>query len=134
LENNPYWFLLIPPGSRNLSWLNGISCTSPKSCTAVGSFATGSRCAITLGLCSDIPLAVHWNGTRWSIQHAPAGGTLSSTQCPTGHGCSAGGVFNAVSCLSRTACIAVGSFINLDGTQRVLSEKWNGTAWTALGT
>jgi hypothetical protein len=42
--------------------LNGVSCPSSISCTAVGYYFPGS---------GRQALAEHWNGTAWSIQHTP---------------------------------------------------------------
>jgi hypothetical protein len=38
---------------------------------------------------------------------------------------------NAVSCVSATACTAVGTF---NPSQETLVESWNGTAWSAVPT
>ena len=67
--------------------LNGVSCTAPTNCTAVGS-AESSTVARQL--------AYVWNGTAWAAQRLPAPGA-------------ADGLLNAVSCTSATTCTAVGS-------------------------
>ena len=90
--------------------LNGVSCTSPTACTAVGFYG------------SDQPLAERWDGTNWTVQPTPS---------PAG---SSGVVLNGVSCTSATACIAVGDTSNTDAhgvsTGLPLAEVWDGTSWT----
>jgi hypothetical protein len=78
-------------------------------------------------------LVEHWNGVGWSTEQAPAGGTLTASQCPSAYGCSAGGDLDGIACVSATTCTAVGSFTNLDGTQQTLTERWNGVTWTVQG-
>ena len=75
-----------PAGSAN-SALNGVSCATAHKCTAVGyvNASGGTR-----------PLAEHWNGSTWAIQH---------TQRPPG---SYFNYLNAVSCPSTRSCTAVG--------------------------
>ncbi len=96
-----------PPGTTD-SYLNGISCSSPVACTAVGvSFNSSSRGLI---------LAERWNGKTWAIQKTPV---------PPGYD----SVFYAVSCPSATACVAVGH-----GRSGPLAARWNGRTWTLLRT
>jgi hypothetical protein len=102
------WTIQPTPTSASLgAFLNGISCTSPNACTAVGNNSDGQV------------LAERWDGTSWSIQPmpAPAGAQISS--------------LNGVSCTSAKACTAVGgvadSSFNPLGT---VAEQWNGTTWT----
>ncbi len=42
--------------------LNGVSCTSPSSCMAVGEFT---------GIGNEMTLAEAWNGTSWSVVKTP---------------------------------------------------------------
>jgi hypothetical protein len=37
-----------------------------------------------------------------------------------------------VSCVSATACTAVGEYANRAGSVRTLVESWNGTAWSVV--
>jgi hypothetical protein len=85
--------------------LTGVSCTSNKNCTAVGSVSNKS-----VG-------AEGWNGSRWSLQ-----GILTDE---ASHGVS----LNAVSCSSRTACIAVGDNASDEDIGRAWA-RWNGSRWT----
>jgi hypothetical protein len=88
--------------------VNAVSCASASACTAVGTYSNGTM---------NVMLAERWNGTRWSIQHpsSPSGSQASTLA--------------GVSCVSATACTAVGNYNN--GTTRVaLAEGWNGTKWS----
>ncbi|MGO9559239.1 MAG: hypothetical protein ACLPQS_08750 [Acidimicrobiales bacterium] len=87
---------------------NGVSCTSSKSCEAVG---TSYDAALAM-----VPLAERWDGTSWTIQPTADPGSSST------------GVWDAVSCYSSDDCVAVGS-VNKSATQSGLIEKWDGTKW-----
>ena len=93
--------------------LAGVSCSSSRSCTAVGGVATA------LGA-----LAEQWNGSAWSIR---------PTVDPT---VSLNDSLSGVSCSSSTACVAVGSFqqdrSNASPVQLV--QEWDGSRWTAVNT
>jgi hypothetical protein len=96
------------------SLLFDVSCASPRSCTAVGSFVTRSG--------SALPLVERWNGTRWSIQR-----TTNPSQANGDRVSYLGGV----SCASTTTCTAVGHSGNSAGTSgAALTERWNGAGWT----
>src|ERR1022692_4139833 len=98
--------------------LDGVSCTSPRACTAVGS----SNYARSL--------AESWNGKKWTIQRTPR---------------PSGAVYrlmflNSVSCTSRTACTAVGEsetglpYKGKNITYLALAERWNGRKWAVQRT
>ncbi len=94
------------PASTELS---GVSCLSTSDCIAVGVAyvnATGN----------SIPVVEHWNGTSWSIERTPI--PLLND---------GGGALSGVSCVSSSACIAVGSF-GPEGSP--LAERWNGSSWS----
>jgi hypothetical protein len=86
--------------------LEGVSCASRRDCMAVGAWdseRTGNAGA----------LAESWNGTTWSIQPvAEFAGRIVSE-------------FVAVSCVSSTACVAVGS-----AGKETISGRWDGTTWS----
>jgi hypothetical protein len=110
--NGTEWSLQEPPaptGSKG-SGLLGVSCTSSTACTAVGYYENSSG--------QDVPLAEKWNGTTWSLQEPSV---------PTG---SKGSELIGVSCMSSTACTAVGYYENSSGQDVPLAEKWNGTTWS----
>jgi hypothetical protein len=135
------------------SFLNGVACTSPSACTAVGSSSLVTT------------LAERWDGTRWRVQPTPnpAGGQnifLASVACPTSSACTAFGLnltgsglpftlaerwngrtwriqptpgvvtvdlgFPGVACPTSSACFAVASYSN-NGPHLTLAEQWNRT-------
>lgn len=97
--------------------LVGVSCTSPKACTAVGSYN------------ADASLVERWNGSVWKVQ--PTSYPRTSIY--------AGTFLNGVSCSSSTACVAVGESNTLRGFShaydtRSLAERWNGRIWSIEST
>jgi hypothetical protein len=90
------------PEELGASDLYGVSCTSPTSCTAVGTFLNTSYVYTTL--------AEVWNGTAWTIQTTPN---------PTGRESSQ---LLGVSCIPG-ACTAIGD------SGATLAEVWNGATW-----
>jgi hypothetical protein len=117
-----------PVGARG-SFLNAVSCTPQAGgpaftasantvCIAVGS-ATGRHIggpAFTASAERQVAMAHGWDGTRWSIEQVavPADSKKSG--------------LTGLSCTSRSACIAVGSFTNRRGTFPLI-ESWSGTRW-----
>jgi len=90
------------------SVLAGLSCPSPRACTAAGSGNTASR---------STPLAERWDGTRWRIQPTPL---------PAG---AVEAAFGAVSCSSPRACTAVGNAFIPGQREVALAERWGGGHW-----
>jgi hypothetical protein len=113
---NPYG---ANPGPRAASSLTGVSCTSARSCIAVGFFNPPSGP-------SDVStqlLAEHWNGSTWAVQDAPLRAGTKNDR------------FNAVSCHSATACTATGFTGSEDSSATsTLAERWNGRTWTIAST
>jgi hypothetical protein len=108
-----------PVGADQLS-LAGVSCISPASCTAVGSYTEGFGHAST-----TFPLAEYWNGSTWAIQATPS----PSSAVDSG--------LSAVSCTSATSCTAVGSYRSSAAhplPTLTLAEYWNGSTWTIQST
>ena len=99
------------PAGAMSSALNGVSCTSSKACTAVGSYALGAGCSTFQPPCSGPPLIEHWNGISWSIQRIPNPGVATYT------------LLNVVSCGSPTACTAVGNYLVDGGAEVTLVER-----------
>jgi hypothetical protein len=93
----------VPAGGSG-AVLTAVSCSSAAACTAVGRYYAGPDLR---------PMAVGWNGSAWHIEHVPV--PVDTSQ----------GALSAVSCPLVTACLAVGSI-----GESVLTERWNGTAWT----
>jgi hypothetical protein len=116
--NGSGWTIRNPPmPSASIDGdLSGVSCTSANDCTAVGYYIKArSRTAW--------PLADRWDGTQWHIERTPV---------PTGAG---DGKFedtqlSAVSCSSRSSCLAVG--VSLVKGSRSLAERWDGQRWSII--
>lgn len=89
--------------------LNSVSCASPTFCTAVGWFNNGTDWP---------PLVETWNGSAWSVSAlpTPTSGTNYS--------------LNSVSCVSTTACTAVGR--SNSSIDRTFVMSWNGSAWSVV--
>jgi hypothetical protein len=106
------WLQQSTPSPAGLvtSVMNGVSCPTVASCTAVGSYTDGS---------GEHPLAeASAQGTNWTLQSVPV---------PVG---SSAGELNAVVCRTKSSCVAVGDDISGSG-QQALSEVWNGSSWAA---
>jgi hypothetical protein len=100
------WTSQIMPKPKSTN-INGISCSAAASCEAVGNQSNGV---------SQVPMAEHWNGLGWAIQNTPAPAEISS------------GFLLAVSCASKTSCVAAGD-VTKSGKERTLAEVWNGKIW-----
>jgi hypothetical protein len=94
-----------------------VSCGSPVRCVAVGDYNTAGSSSVTL------PFAEAWNGTKWTpvLPPKPPGTPqLDSLQ--------------SVSCGSATACVAVGTYENVNAKRQIvqgaLAYAWNGTGRT----
>ena len=91
--------------------LSGVSCASATDCLAVGDVA-----AAFLSPTSSVkPLVEHWNGTDWSIVATPKLTGVSEA------------ILSGVSCVTATACFAVGA-----SDAGPLTERWNGSRWTIV--
>lgn len=98
------------PAGAQYTFLDGVSCSSPSFCMAVGS--TNNPAAA---------LTETWNGSSWTIvSAAPDPGAT-------------GDAFYDVSCASAGSCIAVGSSIQ-GGLTVPLVETWNGANWSIVPT
>jgi hypothetical protein len=96
----------VPAGTVSAG-LSGVSCLSPRACTAVGEFfGSGQR---------ELALAERWDGTRWRVQPVPGpaaarqGSELSAVSCPSAHRCFAVGQYFTRSGSVALACTAVGT-------------------------
>lgn len=94
--------------------IDGVSCASSTSCTAVGSAAAGPEGP------AGVAAAEHWDGTTWSPQ---------TVQQPHNE---VDRFLTSVSCTSSKACTAIGSqTVDIGNTSdtRGLVERWNGRRW-----
>jgi hypothetical protein len=112
--NGSTWSLQTAPSPAEGSAQNAmlaVSCPSSTSCVAVGEAASK-------------PVAERWNGTEWSLTTAP--------QLPAG---ATGAKLAGISCPSSTLCIAAGDSYEAGlGSEKALSERWNGSSWSILAT
>ena len=113
--NGRKWAIQRTPNRSSPSggtYLDGVSCASRTACTAVGFVGDET---IPEG---DVSLAERWNGKNWVIQRTPDPPGTNNTN------------LNGVSCVSRTACTAVGYAANSTGVGAIsLAERWNGRNW-----
>jgi hypothetical protein len=101
----------IPAPAGRVSYLGGVSCSSPADCTAVG--YAGDR----LGT-AGVALTERWSASRSTIER-----TIRPTTARASF-------LSGVSCTGPRACTAVGYSNEADGSQVLLAERWNGTRWT----
>ena len=116
--NGTTWSIAATPKLANSgASLNGVSCTSPSNCMAVGNEGFPKNPNL-------FTLAEQWNGTAWKFVSTPPPPTPGAI------------TFSSVSCAGAAACMAVGFFgyNNGTGTSLTLAEQWNGTSWHRLGT
>jgi hypothetical protein len=150
--NGSTWTLVESPNVASGNF-QGVSCTSPTSCTAVGGSKLGT-------------VAETWDGSTWTVDTTPnpySGSFYYKVSCVPGtsfcmavgsdsryataiSASSDGGTwteqtvpepdpseFNTlqgISCLSETFCMADGE----TGGNNSLAEMWNGTSWTVDST
>jgi hypothetical protein len=110
--NGKAWTRQSPPipAAAVETHLLGVSCTSPSACTASGQYVDRDGLSFTL--------VEAWNGTAWTIVPSPTpDGALAS-------------LFRAASCTAASACIAVGTTVDIAGADVALAEQWDGTAWS----
>jgi hypothetical protein len=134
----------VPSGST-FAGLTHVSCTSARSCEAVGFYGTNTP--------NDLSFAARWDGVTWHLQRMPDPNfaefvTTTGVSCVSPTFCEAGAVASgagdfavrwngtswrrqvlpgnagvgAVSCVSGTFCEMVGSGAG---------AMWNGTSWSA---
>jgi hypothetical protein len=114
--NGTTWSIHSTPSTKRKAGVDlyGVSCPETKLCTAVGEYEESSGAFVTL--------AEQWNGTKWSAQATP-----------NPSGAQSGVVLKSVSCVSSTACTAVG-YYKIGTETRILAEGWNGTTWSIQAT
>jgi hypothetical protein len=98
------------PRSAKYSALNGVSCTSRRSCIAIGSTIGGTRAEPT-----RVPLAERWDGTTWTRQRIPTERGFENN-------------LSGVACTFGSSCTAVGYAIDSQGYPSTLAERWQITA------
>jgi hypothetical protein len=104
------WTIAPSPNSSptEINILGTVSCTSATNCVAVGTFFGGA---------ASSTLIETFDGTNWVITPSP--------NAPA----SKGNTLYGVSCVSPSACEAVGNYADSDFTLHTLVEKYDGTSW-----
>jgi hypothetical protein len=118
LWNGSSWTSRGPPSPAEATEtdLHYVQCASANACMAVGYYYSTTSAQY-------LPLAELWNGSGWTIATVP----LAS-----GAG---GGELFGVSCLSASACTAVGEYSKTpNGHRLTLAESWNGSSWSIQST
>ena len=91
------------PSASQGSFLRGVWCTSPSSCTAVGDYQY-------FGGSFSNTLAEVWDGTTWSLRSTP------------NHSYAGQNILSGVSCGAGNVCTAVGQTQDIGGTEATLIE------------
>jgi hypothetical protein len=102
----------LQSGVGGYSALAGVSCPSSRSCTAVGWDSPDHD--------DSVAMAAQWTGMRWSF----------TDNILVGHDAYDDGL-GGVSCVTKTACIAVGVAESPPNPAPIAAE-WNGTDWTDI--
>jgi hypothetical protein len=109
--NGSKWTLdkIKEPAGGSDGFLEGVACSSPRQCLAVGDFVTKSNATQNL--------VESWNGSTWTA----SGPVDSSTSF---------NLLNAVACPARNNCVAVGQYRNAANADVTFTDQWNGSTWT----
>jgi hypothetical protein len=161
--NGKRWTILPSPNPAGAmqSFLNGVSCTSPSACTAIGEQHSASGIVHTL--------AERWDGATWRIQPTPNPpgvqfASLAGVSCTGPSACLAAGgsdqgtlaerwngatwriqptpnppggqniILTSVACPASSACTAFGAYKTGSGRHFTLAERWNGRTWRSQPT
>jgi hypothetical protein len=109
--------------------LNGVSCTGPDACQAVGDAYVVS-CQPPMGGCTvvaDRPITASWNGSGFlvSAPATPHGGDLTAVSCTGPSACTAVGEHNSVHCH-----MSMGVKQCTLGSDYPLIETFDGSTWS----
>jgi hypothetical protein len=116
--NGTKWTRLVTPTPDSSATFTGVSCPAAGDCEAVG---TDAQTAPKLGAGT---FSAVWNGHTWQTQPSP-------DPSPGAGGAGLAGV----SCSAVTACMAAGSWVDMEGeVVSTLAEAWNGQAWAKTRT
>jgi hypothetical protein len=89
--------------------LNGVSCSAPRTCTAVGEyFSAGQR---------ELAMAERWSGGQWRLQPFPRPPATAQ-----------GSELSGVSCPAAATCVAAGWYFTRSGAA-AFTAAWHGTRW-----
>lgn len=107
--NGTSWTLrtVAKPTSSQRSVLLDVSCQSASNCTGVGGYRLSGK---------QVSFVARWNGTAWSHQASPNPEGSTNT------------VFQGVSCVASSPCVAVGDWNN-SKNWLPMAQEYNGSAW-----
>lgn len=111
--NGSRWARTPTPSPGQGSALSAVSAQSAADVWAVGDAPGTSATSI-------VPLALHWNGTRWAKKPMPSPANVTSSG------------ITSVSADSPSDAWAVGSSDTASNTIVSLIEHWNGSRWTVV--
>ena len=118
--NGTTWSQVTTPNpegttANDANGLDGVRCTSPSNCWAVGSYGfIGSPPTL-------LNEALHWNGSTWTLVSTPDPGGTANLDSNT---------LRAVRCLTASDCWAVGDAQKNGGADLNQALHWNGTKWS----
>lgn len=107
------------------SYLSSVSCIAADACTALGTYDATPQSQVA----TDEPLVERWNGHSWRLQHAPPAYTQDGR-----HRYAQETPMSAVSCATRSACLAVGIIEPQNGAASPFVDRWDGHRWRAATT
>lgn len=115
--DNAFHFVQSPDVAGNLNIIDGTAAINAGDIWAVGFTSTPSPNFV------DSPLAMHWNGTAWSMVTVPSPSAFSAD-------------FNSVVAISTNDVWAVGDYASdaLGTNVFTFAEHWNGTIWSNVPT
>lgn len=109
----PRWIIETTPNASGAEHSNlyDMACepASTSACTAVGKQTASGG--------TSSPYAQYWNGSSWANQSTATPAESTAAELQADH------------CLSKTSCVAAGSYTKKTGTFSLV-ESWNGTSWS----
>jgi hypothetical protein len=126
--NGTSWENISPPRPPHSieDALEGVSCSSSTSCTAVGHLHNTEVKGGEEFPAGEEALVERWDGASWTVEQAAN---------PEGKSKDEGGSFwrlSKISCALKTACVAVGTYASNRKTTNtpLLGEYWDGSTWS----
>jgi hypothetical protein len=110
--NGTAWSVVpVPNVTTEYNFLNAVTAVSSDDVWAVGNDGFNTN---------EQPLILHWNGSQWSV--------VSSPHLSSGYN-----TLNGITALGSSDVWAVGYDLpNINGDERTLTERWNGSAWSVV--
>ncbi|HEX9988721.1 MAG TPA: hypothetical protein VGE45_09625 [Chloroflexia bacterium] len=108
------WQIVPSPNAPGFNALGSVAAISSTDAWAIGVTTTSPS------LANLRPLAMHWDGTGWSLVQVPMPGDATE------------GFLSSVAALGPNNVWAVGAYIGQDGLYHTLAIRWDGQRWSAL--